>query len=142
MLNYAEMLDALRTLAGSDAKAAPLVGIRQSSFSQWRRRHAFPSDEQARRIADLLGLDAAYVVAIIHGERAKNDETRAVWQRVAAAFGKAAAVAFFTITLTPPPAPAYAGEFDISVFARPIGGRNTDCMRILARVLAWLRGLL
>lgn len=103
-----DLLDALRTRAGSDRKAAPLVGVTQASFSEWRRSHGYPDDERARRIAELLQLDPAYVLAIIHGERAKSKETRAAWRRVAEAFGKAAALAVVAVGTagTPSPAPA------------------------------------
>jgi transcriptional regulator with XRE-family HTH domain len=143
MKTLAECLIALRTRAGSERKAATLVGVTNTAYSDWTRGRSVPKAAHCARIAQELGLDPAYVTALAELARpGDNDAARAMWQRVAAAFGKAAAVAFFTIT--PPPMPAWAGAapFDISVFARPFDARNTHCMPFLRRVLAWLRGWL
>lgn len=140
MKTLAECLIALRARAGSERKAATLVGVTNTAYSDWTRGRSVPKAAHCARIAQELGLDPAYVTALAELARpGDNDAARAMWQRVAAAFGKAAAVAFFTIT--PPPSPAFAGvPFDITIFAPT--GRNTDCMRTLRRVLAWLRGWL
>lgn len=104
---FQSILDALRDLAGSDAKAAPLVGIKQSSFSQWRRGHAYPDDEQAMKIAAALKLAPEYVLAAVRADRTGSRAARAVWLRIAEQFGKAAAVAVVAIgaaTMLPSPA--------------------------------------
>jgi DNA-binding transcriptional regulator YdaS (Cro superfamily) len=92
MESTAEMLDALRARAGSDGKAAALLGVSQVTYSRWRSPHTpdLPSDENGVKIAELLQLDPAYVLAVVNGERAKSQETRATWRRMADAFGKAA----------------------------------------------------
>lgn len=130
MKTFESFLDALRARAGSDARAAPLVGIRQSSFSQWRRRHALPDDVQAARIAEVLDLDQAYVLAIIHGERAKTKAVRATWQRVAEAFGKAAALAAVAVApaLTSPDAQArFNNSQNVPTSDHQVRGQNTQC---------------
>lgn len=86
MQTYRETLDALVTRAGSERRAAAYFGISQSSFNNWMRGRALPNDDQARRVAELLGHDAAYVAALIHAQRAKSNETREMWNRVAQAF--------------------------------------------------------
>lgn len=105
---FTALLDALRAHAGSDAKAAPLVGVRQSAVSQWRRGHAYPDDEQAMKIAEVLQLAPEYVLAAVRADRTSSRKARAVWLRIAQQFGKAAAVAAFTIGagILPAPAPA------------------------------------
>lgn len=124
MKNLDAMLDALATRAGSDRKAAPLLGISQVSISKWRTGKAYPDDDSARKIAALLGLDAAYVLAVIHGERAKSRETRDTWQRIAAAFNKAAALAI--ISAAPFMAPdARAGQFNNSGIVATSGSEYT-----------------
>lgn len=113
MKNLQHLLDELRLRAGSDRKASILVGVSQASYSAWRRGHARPDDDQARRIAELLQLDAAHVAAVLHAERAKTDETRAMWQRVAETFSRAAVLAIVSAApfmLTP--RAAQAEEFN------------------------------
>ena len=92
-----EFIRALRERGGSDTRAAPLLGVSQNTFTEWRNGTALPSDEHAIKIAELLQLDPAFVLAIINGERAKSKLARAAWQRVAAQFGKAATVAALAI---------------------------------------------
>lgn len=100
MKSTAAMLDALRTRAGSDGKAAALLGVSQVTYSRWRSANTpdLPSDDNAHKIAELLKLDPAFVLAVVNGDRAKTKETRATWHRVAQAFGKAAALACITAT--------------------------------------------
>ena len=118
-------MNALRERAGSDRKAAAQLGVSQQSFSSWRR-YAFPEDDHARAIADALGLDPAHVLAIVYSDRAKSPDTRAVWQRIAATFSKAAGAAALAIGAgLVAPAPAQA--FNIIPFsAQPI---NTHCVQ-------------
>jgi len=104
-----DLLNALRERAGSDRKAASMLGVSQQSFSSWRR-YAFPEDDHARAIADALGLDPAHVLAIVYSDRAKSPDTRAVWQRIAATFGSAV-VAIGAGLVSPAPANA---AFNIS----------------------------
>lgn len=87
MKTLSEMLDALAARAGSDRKIGPMLGASTQSPSMWRTGRTLPDDDKARRIAELLDLDPAYVLAVIHGERAKSDATRAAWARIAAKFG-------------------------------------------------------
>lgn len=91
-MNTKTLLDALKALAGSDRKAAARIGVSQQAVNRWRLGHSRPDDDSARRIADALQLDHAYVLAVLHADRAETDETRATWQRIAAQFSKAAAV--------------------------------------------------
>jgi transcriptional regulator with XRE-family HTH domain len=114
-------LNQLRDRAGSDRKAAPLVGVSQQAFSRWRQKKDFPTDDNARAIARVLNLDPAHVVAVIYAERAKNSDTRAMWERIAATFGKAAGAAALAIgagLVAPSPAQA---AFNISPFSAQSG---------------------
>lgn len=110
MKTYLGMIHALSERAGSERKASVLLGISPASFNAWMRGRAFPSDEQAQRLAELLKVDPVYVLALVHGARAKSKETRAAWQRVAEKFRDAAvvaAVAFGAASFgLPPPASA------------------------------------
>lgn len=105
-----EFVLAVRELAGSDNKAGPLVGVSQMSFSRWRLGQSFPTDDNALKIAELLKIDQAYVLAIIRRDRADSDEARSAWQRIAETFAKAAGIAVLAIggVSAPPPAQAVA----------------------------------
>lgn len=125
-----DLLNALRERAGSDRKAAAQLGVSQQSFSSWRR-YAFPEDDHAKAIADALGLDPAHVLAIVYSDRAKSPETRAVWQRIAATFSKAAGAAALAIgagLVAPSPAQA----FNIIPFSAQAG--NTHCVQKRRRI--------
>jgi len=102
-------LDALRVKAGSDGKAAALMGVSQVTYSRWRAGRDFPSDENGIKLAELLGQDARFVAAVIRADRAKSEEARSMWRSVADAFGKAAAVAVLAATPFLLPSPAQAG---------------------------------
>lgn len=105
-----QLITAVRDIAGSDRKAAPLVGVSQTVFSNWRNGTDYPSDDKCVRVAQLLNLDPAYVTAAVRADRAKSQETRAMWQRVAATFAKAAGVAAVAIGAgLVAPQPAQAG---------------------------------
>lgn len=116
-MNLETMLDALADRAGSDRKAAPLLGITHSAFSAWRTGRSFPDDDQCRKIGELLSRDPAYVMAVVRAQRAKTKETRETWQRVAQAFASVLVTvgAVTAIGVTPGTAQA---RFDIT----PIGG--------------------
>jgi len=107
-MTYVEMLDTLCRRAGSERKASVEVGISQASFNAWRRDRSYPDDEQGRRIAELLQLDPAYVLAVIHAARAKTNETRALWTRIATQFKDAAMIGAVVIGAGIVPAPAEA----------------------------------
>lgn len=94
------MLDALRAKAGSDGKAAALIGVSQVTYSRWRspRTPDLPSDENTVKIAEQLGLDARYALAVVQRDRATSDDVRDVWNKIVQAFGKAAMLAVFTAT--------------------------------------------
>jgi hypothetical protein len=111
METFTEIVDAAAGIAGSDRKAAQRMGISQASFSAWRHG-SHPTDEQALKLADLVSLDGAYVLALVRVNRAKTKQARATWARIADKFAKAAAVAVVTATpflMLPPPAQAESG---------------------------------
>ena len=120
--NFEALLDALADKAGSDRKAAPLVGVSQVGISAWRTRRALPDDDKARKIAELLQLDPAYVMALVHAERAKTKETRETWQRIAQAFATVL-VSVAAVGGLGSPGVAKAG-FDITPIGTPSGGQR------------------
>lgn len=116
MKTLRDCLIAVRDRAGSERKAATLFGVSNTAFNAWMVGPSVPSDDNAVKLAALLGLDDAYVLALVAAARAKDADMRARWQRVAERFKDAAVVAALAIGAasfgyTPP---AHAGQFDIS----------------------------
>lgn len=68
----------------SDYALAKLLGITRSGISSHTtgRRSVF-SDEVGYRIAELLDLDAGYVLSCLAAERSKDIKVKKVWQRLA-----------------------------------------------------------
>jgi len=67
----------------SDYAAAKLLEVSKMTVSSYRNGKSLFSDEIALKVADLLDLDPAYVVASIHAEREKNLEVKKVWSKLA-----------------------------------------------------------
>lgn len=81
-----EFLDAVKSCTGaaSDYSLAPILGVTRAAISKLRNGNGFLGDSTAIRVGELLDIDPAYVVACAHAERAKKDEERAIFQRLAA----------------------------------------------------------
>ncbi len=108
-----EFLDALkaRHSLASDYKAAKFLGVTVSGVSLWRRGKATFDDATAIKVGKLLDLDAGYVLACVHAERAKRTEERQARERIARIF--AAGITFVIIGLgavAPGAPPAQAAE--------------------------------
>jgi hypothetical protein len=139
-----QYVEALKTKLGltSDYAVAKALNVPRATVSNWRTRRSHFDDAIALRVAALLGIDPAQIIAAAHADRARGPELKQVWQRITDRVKNAAVLAFVVLGAGAwPPPPAYAGAgFDISVLARPSTGRNTHCRQWLRRVLAWLRG--
>lgn len=113
-----DLVTAIRDHAGSDRKAAPLFGVTQATFSDWRNGDAFPTDDNAIRLAELLNLQDVYVLAVVRRDRATSTRAKNAWQRVAEQFKDAAVVAALAIgtgmIASPSPAQARTVGFDIT----------------------------
>lgn len=71
-------------VAKSSAELARLLGVSRSALSEWRAERSTPNDDQAVKLADLLGIEAGELLAECGAARAKSPATRAAWERVAA----------------------------------------------------------
>jgi hypothetical protein len=106
MKTTVEWLDAVKRKHGldSDYKLAKLLHVETQNISHYRAGRRYMDAYTAARVAELLKVDPLKVIAACEGERARNEEQRTFWKRLAAA------VALGTVTTigTPPP-PAQAG---------------------------------
>lgn len=81
-----QLLDAAKARAGlqSDYKLGIALGLTSdSAVTHYRKGRSHPDDKTGRRLADLAGLDEGYVLACLHAERAKDEDSRQAWQRIA-----------------------------------------------------------
>lgn len=138
MKTLPELLDALNKRTGlSDRKLGPVLGLGEGAATQWRTGRTVPSEETAQRMAELLGLEPAYVVAICRATIAKTDVSREMWQRVRDAFGKAAMLALLSAAPFVAPSPASAG-FDISTTQYTLRRNRRGRSRFAAAIAALL----
>lgn len=89
----------------SDYALAKLLGVQQTNISRYRLGRGSMDVYTAARVAELLNEDALKVIATAEAERARNDEQRTFWKRLAAGVLLVAGV-----NVTVPPAPAQAAE--------------------------------
>lgn len=110
MKTTADYLDAIkeRHRLPSDYAAAKLLGVTRSAASKYRHGLSAFDDDVCGRAAELLDCDPEEVLIAAQIERAKDDNTRAVWARLAKKCGYAAGIVAMTAGLSGAPAPAQA----------------------------------
>lgn len=88
MKKTTELLDDIKSKHGlsSDYALAKFAGISKQAISNYRARKSFLDDEMAEKVARLLELSPAYVIACAHAERAKSDPQRRIWESIADKF--------------------------------------------------------
>lgn len=87
MKHTVELLDRYKKAAGlkSDNAAAITLGVTRSTVSAWRHGKNRPDPETVEAMARAAGLNAAKWVPLVESERAKTQEARATWLRIAGA---------------------------------------------------------
>lgn len=88
MHTTAELLDMLmaRYTCRSDYALAKLLGVTTMTVTRWRMGGTF-SDHNALKIADMLKMPRAYIIACMGGQRAEpNTEESGVWRQIAGHF--------------------------------------------------------
>lgn len=81
----------------SDYKLGVVLGLTTSGIGNYRKGRSHPDDKVGRRLAELAGLDEGYVLACLHAERSKDEESRQAWQRIAKRLEGVAAALFLAI---------------------------------------------
>ncbi len=67
----------------SDYAAAKILGVSQSSVVKMRTRDSTLDEDTSIKLADLIGIEPAIVLADQAMERAKNGAARRAWEAVA-----------------------------------------------------------
>lgn len=81
-IDFIDSVKAMHKLPSDNAVAA-LLGLSRAQLSKYRSGKDFMSDATAVKVAELLHLDAGYVVACIHMERATTNPNRELWRSIA-----------------------------------------------------------
>lgn len=89
------LLDLAKANSGipSDYKLGLILGLTTSAISNYRNARSKPDDLVGSRLAELAGLDAGYVLACLHAERAQEGAARSVWASVASRLAQAGSAA-------------------------------------------------
>jgi len=107
-----DFLDAVKSKVGieSDYKLAQTLDVSRAAISKYRNNGDSLSDETALKVASVLEIEPIMVIAAIHAEKAKTEETKKVWsallQRLS---GVAATFLIATGINVATPSPANAG---------------------------------
>jgi transcriptional regulator with XRE-family HTH domain len=95
----------------SDYQVAKLLGMKRQQISSYRMgRHTF-DDQIATKVAQLLEVPPAYIMACMAAQRAKTPEMRKTWERAAKVLAAAAVLITAGCTLL---LGSDAGAFDIT----------------------------
>ncbi len=84
MRTTADYIEAVKARYGLDSWAATAryLGVSDQSVRLWRRGHSM-QDRTALRVAELLGICPARVLADVAAERSEIPEVQAAWQYAA-----------------------------------------------------------
>jgi len=112
-----EYLDAVRAHLGltSDYQLAKVLKVRGSAVVNWRKGRSNLADDVAVRVAELLQLDPARVLADMAAERSSSEAVRAIWSRVAATLSVAAVAVIASV-------PGDAKAASLKAFQEPSSG--------------------
>ena len=106
MNDFIEMIRKQRPIM-SDAELARTIGITRQAISQLKSgRTKHFSDETAYNIAEVLGIDPAYVLLCLAAERSSDQRVKLTWQRINRFFKnagtRAAVIALLSMTIFVP----------------------------------------
>ena len=99
-----------------DIELAARLGVTKQNISMLRNGESYFGDETARRVAEIIGIDPANVIACAYAERARDPQIKSVWLRMAESFATFAATA--VIGAGAMPTPSESSEFNQSTIAR------------------------
>lgn len=89
MLNTLDWLSAAKTTLGvaSDYALAKQLHVAKQTIGNYRTHKSELDDSMALRVAEILGVNPAVIVASAYHARAKTDAQRKVWQDMYQAVG-------------------------------------------------------
>jgi hypothetical protein len=112
-LTTADFLDALRAHLHlpSDYALMPVLGVTKSQISRYRQGHDPFSEEMAVKVAELLQVNPAYVLACSAANGARTEAGRRAWGDLAKKLsGVSVALLLFSLSAVPSDARASAAD--------------------------------
>lgn len=98
-----QLLDAVKAehKIGSDYKLAQFLGMTDGAIRNYRHKRSMPDEVACVKIANALGMDGDVLAAQMQSQRARDDETKTFWKRVAhrLEFGAAHLVMFICVAI-------------------------------------------
>lgn len=100
-----QFLDAVKAKHGgiSDYALAKLLSVSQPTVSRYRSKKGTLDDLVCFRVAELLELEPAAVLAAVHAERAKTEKEKTAWKLIYERLGGVAASVALAVLLAPSP---------------------------------------
>lgn len=112
-----QLLDSVKIKHGlaSDYALAKKLGVSQPAVTKYRVHGQTMDDRACLKVAELLEIDAATVLACVHAERAKTEAEKTAWKLIYERLGGiAASVLIATLLSAAPSAPAKADSRNVS----------------------------
>lgn len=80
-----QLLDAVKAehKIGSDYKLAQFLGMTDGAIRNYRHKRSMPDEVACVKIATALGMDGDVLAAQMQSQRARDEETKAFWKRLA-----------------------------------------------------------
>lgn len=130
-----EYLDDVKAKYGlrSDYALAIKLETGSSGIVNYRKKYSHFNDSMAVRVAELLEIDPAEVLASVNAERTKCPAAKSAWERVARSFSAGLMAVFIAISLNVAPAPAHAGIVEKAP-------NNTYYVKFSRFLYRWLKG--
>lgn len=128
MKTTVEYLDAIKVRLDlpSDYAVAKALGLTRAAVSKQRLGHSVFDDTTALRVAEILGVDPMEVISAANAERARDEETRRLWERAWGKVTGATAVVVIAAGIGLSAAPSTAK-------ASPV--RNTGSVDIMSNIV-------
>lgn len=96
-----EILEAAIKASGASSQSdfARKIGVSQPTVTNWKTKRSTPDAFALMQLQKILKKDARELLAIIEGERAKDEERRKYWHEIKNSFRSTTAAALVTIAL-------------------------------------------
>lgn len=85
MTHTQQVLDQVKKALGnvSSYRAAKELGVSRAAVSLWENGKTYMADAQAAKSAEILGLPKESIMALIAADRAKDENSRTIWTKLA-----------------------------------------------------------
>lgn len=102
MLKVSEFLDKSKACANieSDYRLAKIIGISHGAITSYRTDRTLPDERVIQKLCELTGDDPDVISALFQSRRARTEEGRVLWMRVAERLVKGAAAASAAVALS------------------------------------------